>query len=365
MSKLHQLALTKIDGVGYILARLLIKHFEDASLIFKATKKQLLQVPGIGKLTAERIISTQALDLAAKELEYLEKKDVQLLYYSDEAYPYRLKNCIDAPIILYYKGTVDLNHPRILSVVGTRNATAYGKQLCLQVAHDLKNQDVVIISGLAYGIDIAMHVACLQHNIPTIGVLGHGVDRIYPNSHRSIAQEMLKNGGVLSEFPLNTNPERENFPKRNRVIAGMSDAVVIIEAAKKGGALITADLADSYNKDVFAFPGRVGDTYSEGCNHLIKTNKAALINAPKDILYYLGWDKLEINIQKKSIQRHIPIDLSVIELQIYKILEEGKQSIDFISKSTKLTQSQLSVALLGLELRGIIESWPGSLYSLS
>ncbi|MEE1885259.1 DNA-processing protein DprA [Pedobacter flavus] len=363
MSKLHQLAITKIEGVGYVLARLLIKHFGDASLIFKATKKQLMQIPGIGPLTAESIKSTNALKLAEEELRYLEKNNVQLIYYTDDNYPRRLRNCNDAPIILYYKGVADLNHLKILSVVGTRNATAYGRGLCEQLAASIYDKNILIISGLAYGIDIHMHSSCVKNNIPTIGILGHGVDRIYPRLHANVANQMLENGGILSEFPLKSVPDRENFPKRNRVIAGMADGVIVIEAAKKGGALITAELANSYNRDVFAYPGRAGDYFSEGCNFLIKTNKAALVQSADDILYYLGWDKI-LKSKPKPIQKQMPLDLSELEKQVYLALEKEDQHIDKLCVQLLIPQSKLNFTLVNLELKGIIKHLPGNMFAL-
>ncbi|RYG08220.1 MAG: DNA-protecting protein DprA, partial [Chitinophagaceae bacterium] len=290
MNMIHKIALTLIKGVGSMLSKNLLLHFGDAEAVFKASFAQLMKVDGIGEKTAKSILHTDAVTLAEKEIEFLEKHQIKLLFYTDEGYPKRLKNCYDAPILLYYKGTSDLNHPRVISIVGTRNATSYGKTLCKQLTEMLKPYDVLIVSGLAHGIDAAAHKECVQAEVPTVGVLGHGLDRIYPAVHRELAAKMIKNGGLLTEFLPGSNPDRENFPKRNRIIAGMADVTVVIEASIKGGALITAEIANSYNRDVYAFPGRVSDEFSEGCNFLIKTNRAGLINHPKDLIYYLGWD---------------------------------------------------------------------------
>lgn len=361
MSKLHQLALTKIEGIGYTYGRQLLQHFGSEEAIFTASKKDLMQIPGIGRVTAEKIKKSKALEEAAHEWEYIEKNNVELIFCTDPKFPRRLKHCHDAPLLLYYKGNVDLNHQRIISVVGTRKASRYGMQLCAEMAAVFSGQNILVVSGLAFGIDISMHSACVQHQIPTIGVLAHGVDKIYPAAHHRTVKDMLLNGGVLSEFGLGTFPERENFPKRNRIIAGMADAVVVVEAAKKGGALITANLGDSYSRDVFAFPGRVGDYFSEGCNHLIKTNRAALVQSGQDILYYLGWDQKENPAKQK--QQALPISLSDSESSIYQLLQAEPRQIDDLGNQLSMPQSQLSVLLLNMELQGIIQCLPGKLYA--
>lgn len=363
MSKVHQLALNKLDGIGYKLGRQLLRYFGDEVAVFSATNRELIEIPGIGKITVEKIRRSNAIEQAEAELSYLSKNNVELIFCTDDKFPRRLHQCVDAPMLLYYKGTADLNTSKILSVVGTRNASSYGLQLCESLAEELKGEDILVISGLAYGIDIGIHKACLKNGISTIGVLGHGVDKIYPSLHTKIADEMLEHGGVLSEFALKTFPDRENFPKRNRVIAGMADAVIVVEAAKKGGALITADIAHSYAKDIFAFPGRTSDPYSEGCNHLIKTNKAALVSHPSDILYYMGWDSKQRKSNLK-IQQELPLDLSERELSVYTELKAGNKHIDAIGSITGIVQSQLSPLLLSLELRGLIVCLPGNLYKV-
>ncbi|WP_370526653.1 DNA-processing protein DprA [Pedobacter sp. HDW13] len=222
-------------------------------------------------------------------------------FFSEANYPKRLKNCFDAPILLYFKGNANLNQQRIISIVGTRNATDYGRNLCRQLCEVLAPYNVLVVSGLAYGIDVAVHKECIANQTTTVGVLGHGLDRLYPQVHKAVSQKMVLNGGLLSEFPILTNPDRQNFPQRNRIIAGIADVTVVIEASIKGGALITAEIANSYNKDVYAFPGRTNDVYSEGCNFLIKTNRAGLINHPKDLMYYLGWGN-EVPEKKTHVQ---------------------------------------------------------------
>ena len=364
MSLKHQIALTLINGVGTLIAKKLLHHFGNAERVFSANLKELLQLDGIGKKTAEAILNTNAVALAEQELAFIEKHQIQVLFHEDENYPKRLKNCYDAPLLLYYKGTINLNQQRVISIVGTRNATAYGKMLCKQLTEVLKPYNVLIVSGLAHGIDAAAHKECVLAEVPTIGVLGHGLDRIYPAAHRELAAKMLKNGGLLTEFLPGSNPDRENFPKRNRIIAGMADATIVVEASIKGGALITAEIANSYNRDVYAFPGRVNDEFSEGCNFLIKTNRAGLINHPQDLIYYLGWDE-ETSTAKASLQVQLPLDLNKDERTVCEALLPSPLAIDDLFITTKIAQSKLAIILLTLEMKGIIVALPGKLYKLA
>lgn len=363
MTLISKIALTLIKGVGHVTAKNLLSNFGDADSIFKASKEALMQVPGVGAGIAAQILETDALEEAARQLRFLEKHKIETLFFKDDNYPRRLRECPDAPIILYYKGTADLNHARIVSIVGTRRATEYGKMLCRQLAETLRSYNVLVVSGLAYGIDIAAHKESLANEIPTIGVLGHGLDRIYPSMHKSIGQGMLRNGGLLTEFPLNTLPDRENFPKRNRIIAGIADVTIVVEATSKGGALITADIAGSYNRDVFAFPGRTTDEYSQGCNFLIKTNRAGLLNHARDLVYYLGWD----DPHRKSAERQLklPVGLSLEELSIVQVLRDAPAMVDEIAIKTTLQQSKLAIHLLSLEMQGVLTSLPGNVYRLN
>ena len=328
-----------------------------------AKKEMLLEIDGIGERIASSILSTDALVKAGKHLDFIERHKIQVLFYTDEDYPKRLKNCYDAPILLYFKGQADFNQKRVVSIVGTRNATPYGKELCKKLVAYLEPYDVLIVSGLAYGIDVCAHKESVFHEISTVGVLGHGLDRIYPAVHKELTVKMVHNGGLLTEFLPGTNPDRENFPKRNRIIAGIADATIVVEASIKGGALITAEIANSYNKDVYAFPGRVTDEFSEGCNFLIKTNRAGLINNPKDLIYYLGWDD-EID-QKQQIQTQMPLDLNKEEQRVYDVLKEEPIAIDDLSLKTKWPQSKLAIILLTLEMQGIIVSLPGKVYKIA
>ena len=363
MSTLHKIALTFIKSIGPVTAKNLLAYCGSAENIFLATKKQLLEIPGVGEKTVEAIRGSNALIRAQQELDFVEKHGIEVLFFSDEKYPKRLKNCCDAPILLYAKGTANLNHQRIISIVGTRNATAYGKNLCKELCEVLAPYNVLIVSGLAYGIDVTTHKECLINNIPTVGVLGHGLDRLYPKIHQSTSQKMVLNGGLLTEFPILTNPDRQNFPQRNRIIAGVADATIVVEASIKGGALITAEIANSYNKDVYAFPGRTNDAFSEGCNFLIKTNRAGLINNAHDLIYYLGWDD-EVKQKKKETQTTLHLSLTPNEQKVVGALQNGQRSIDELCIQLNIQQSKLSIVILTLEMQGIIVSLPGKIYKL-
>ncbi|TDG36581.1 DNA-protecting protein DprA [Pedobacter changchengzhani] len=364
MSTLHKIALTFIKSIGPVNAKNLLAYCGSAENVFSATKAQLLQIPGIGQKTVEAILNTNALKRAEEELLFVEKHGIEVLFFSDENYPKRLKNCIDSPVLLYFKGKADLNHTRILSIVGTRNATEYGKNLCKQLCEVLAPYNVLIISGLAYGIDVTAHKECIANDITNIGVLGHGLDRLYPQLHKSVSQKMVLNGGLLTEYPTQTNPDRQNFPQRNRIIAGIADATIVVEASIKGGALITAEIANSYNKDVYAFPGRTTDVFSEGCNFLIKTNRAGLINNAKDLIYYLGWDD-EVKQQKISAQTTLKLNLTANEQKVVDTLQNGQLAIDELAIALNIQQSKLAIVILTLEMQGIIVSLPGKVYKLA
>ena len=287
---LYQIAATLLSSVGDVNGKKLVEFCGSAEAVFTEKKQLLKKIPGIGDSTVNAIINSkkEALLRAEKEIKFIEKTNVIPLFFTDENYPQRLTHCIDAPMMLYYKGNANLNHSKIISVVGTRSITEYGKVCCSSIIKGFEGSGVLVVSGLAYGVDTCAHKEALKYNLPTIGVLAHGLDKLYPQTNLELARKMLDQGGLLTDFMSQTNPDKENFPKRKRIIAGMADAVIVIEAAKRGGALITADIANSYNRDVFAVPGRIGDTYSEGCNHFIKTNKALLVQTADDIRYIMG-----------------------------------------------------------------------------
>ncbi len=362
MSLVHKIALTLIKNIGSIQARKLLLAFGDAESIFNAPKYKLLKIEGIGDKIADSILNTDALIRAEEQLEFISKNQIEVLFYTDANYPKRLRNCYDAPILLYFKGKVNFNQKRVVGVVGTRNATAYGKELCKNLVEYLKPYDVLIVSGLAYGIDIAAHKESVTQGMETVGVLGHGLDRVYPYEHFKIATTMVENGGLLTEFLPETIPDKENFPKRNRIIAGLCDVVVVVEASSKGGALITADIANSYARDVYAFPGRTTDQYSAGCNFLIKTNRAGLINHPKDLIYYLAWDD---EPKTKQLQIQLPLNLNELELQIVDQLKVTAMDVDELSYKTNLSKSKLAMTLLTLEMQGLVINLPGKQYQLA
>jgi DNA processing protein len=364
MSVLHQIALSCINGIGPVLARNLISFCGSPEEVFRARKKVLSRVPGIGPRTIELISSQKAFDRAERELAFIEKYKINPLFLTDEGYPKRLKNCFDAPVMLYFKGNADLNSGKVISIVGTRSSTEYGKEVCRSLLADLKIHDPLIISGLAYGIDFMAHREALKNSMATVGIMAHGLDRIYPSQHRALAEKMVINGGLLTEFMSGTVPDRENFPKRNRIIAGLADITIVVEANIKGGALITAELANSYNRDVFAYPGRVSDEFSSGCNLLIKTNRANLMTKMADIEYMVGWVKPDGSVG--ASQLCLPIDLSSDEKAIMEILaEKGNLLVDDLSTLAGFSQSKLAITILGMEMKGLLISLPGKVYKLA
>ena len=364
MSLLHQIALTKVHGVGPVAARHLISHFGNAAPIFSASKKQLMTIPGIGIRLAEHILDVKALREAEKELLFIEKHGIKVLFWNSESYPKRLAECADAPILLYYKGNADLASSRIVSIVGTRNATTYGKSICAEFIKALAPYNVTIISGLAYGIDSYAHRNALAQGIPTVGVLGHGLDRIYPATNRELAAKMLDSGGLLTEFASGTNPDKQNFPMRNRIIAGLADVTIVVEAAARGGALITAEIANTYNRDVCAFPGNLDREFSAGCNYLIKTNRAHLITGAKDLEYLMNWELVQATTQPKQLELHTSLNPS--EQRAYEIIEAaGQATIDELSLQLQWPQSKLAITLLELEMKGVIIALPGKVYRIT
>lgn len=355
----YQIAITLIPGIGDVNAKKLISYCGSAEAVFKESKKNLLKIPGMGVATVNSILSQNVLDRAENEIKYIENNNINTHYFLDKNYPIRLKNCLDSPVMLYYNGNADLNAKRVISIVGTRRSTAYGREVCDQLIRDLAGPGLLVVSGLAYGIDTQAHRSAVENSIPTVGILAHGLDRLYPAQNRALSEKMLENGGLLTDFMSGTNPDRENFPKRNRIVAGLADALVVVESAKRGGALITANIANSYNRDVFAFPGKVNDKYSEGCNYLIKTNKAALIQSVSDIRYLMNWDETK----KPGKQAKLFRELNAEESQVIDILKNGDPvGIDYIVMQSKLSNSKIAAILLGLEFDGMVSSLPGKMY---
>jgi DNA processing protein len=359
----YQIAITLISGIGDIVGKKLISYCGGVEAVFKQSRRALLKIPGIGITTVNNILEQNVLRRAEQEIDFIIKNNVRTLFYKDADYPVRLLNCDDSPIMLYYKGNCDLNRNRIISFVGTRKSTQRGKINCEKFIDDLKTKNVVIVSGLAYGIDSIAHRHAVKEKIDTVAVLGHGLDRIYPYQNRELANRIIENGGLLTEFMSGTNPDKQNFPKRNRIVAGMSDAIVVIESGERGGALITADIANSYNRDVFALPGRITDKYSKGCNVLIKTNKAALAESAKDISYIMSWDDIENKVTVK--QRDMFFKFSDEEKLIFDTLNvDVPIGIDKIIANVDLPPSKVSSVLLSLEFEGVVQSLPGKLYTI-
>lgn len=357
--KLYQVGITLISGVGPILAKKLIAYCGGAEAVFKDKPSHLQKIPGIGTSLAKAISTQKILSRAEAELRFVEKHHLHLDYYLDKSYPYRLKRCEDAPVVLYSQGRFDWNTDRVVSIVGTRRASSYGKKQCAKLVEELAAMNVLVVSGLAYGIDTVAHKSAVKNGLSTIGVLAHGLDRVYPSANSSLAQKMCDNGGLVSEFLSETNPDRENFVKRNRIVAGLSDATIVVESTKRGGALITADIANSYHRDVFAIPGRLEDAASEGCNHFIKTNRAALLSSTKDISYLLGWGE-------QPHSKQLPLfDLSPDEQEVATILREaGPLPIDQLFAQLSISSGRLSQLLLQLELKQVIRALPGKRYAL-
>lgn len=361
---LYHIALTSIPNIGDITAKKLIAYCGSSEQVFKDKKSLLEKVPGIGSVYAKSIVEhkSEALNIAEEELKYIQQNEIVPLFFLNENYPKRLVHCEDSPILLYTKGVVDFNAQKVISIVGTRRATEYGKEFCEKIIEDLGPHKPLIVSGLAYGVDVAAHKAAVKNKLSTVGVLAHGLDRLYPAQHKGIAKEMLENGGLATDFKSGTNPDRENFPKRNRIVAGLSDLTIVVESSKKGGSLITAGLANSYNRDVFALPGKLSDSQSEGCNWLIKTNKAALIQSAKDIEYIMNW---EVTETKQNQQASLFVDLTPEQERLRALLnQKEKTTIDELSLLAKMPMSQTTSLLLEMEFGGIVKSLPGKMYKL-
>lgn len=362
-NRLALLALHFIPGIGDYLLKQLVNYSGSAEKVFQTPKGKLLRIPGVGEVTAAAIKTGKTFEAAEKELRKAEKENVHLIFFSDNNYPSRLKHVNDAPSLIYTKGSIDFENPKTIGIVGTRKATQYGRERVEDFIRDLVPHGPLIVSGLAYGIDIHAHKHSVKNNLPTIGVMGSGMDNIYPSSHKEIARQMMVNGGLVTEHRFGTQPDAHNFPARNRIVAALSDAVVIVEAAEKGGALITAEIANSYNKDVFAFPGNIGQSHSEGCNNLIKSNRAHLITSVRDLEYITGWilGQAPAKTEVASLENFEPNEQVVLRA----LLENNKQlMIDEISWKTNVPIGQLASILLSLEFKGAVASLPGKIYKV-
>ena len=363
---IHKIAISLIPGIGSVTAKSLIAYTGSAEQVFREKEKALRLIPGVGSILAKNIINSDVMSRAGKEVEFLQKNQVNALFYLDDDYPQRLLGCTDAPVILYEKGNPPLNCAKVISIVGTRHATEYGKNLVDHFISALAERGyrALIVSGLAYGIDIQSHKSALRTGLPTVAVMGHGLETVYPALHTAIAKEMTENqGGLVSDFLSNSPIDRTNFLRRNRIIAGLSDATIVVESAKKGGALVTAEIANSYNRDVFAFPGRVGDPYSEGCHFLIKSNRAVLIESVNDLEYVMNWSATQS--QPDAVQPCLFYDFSADEKLIVDLLRaEGETPIDLICIKTALPMNKVSPTLLNLEFAGIVKGLPGKVFKV-
>lgn len=357
----YQIALTLLPGVGDIVGKKFVSYCGSAEAIFKETRKSLEKISGMREATVEAVCKAKEyLNRADEEIKFMEEHDIRPLFYLDSDYPRRLLQCEDSPLMLYYKGKANLNASRIVAIVGTRNITEYGKANCQQLVEDLVDDNVLIISGLAYGVDTAAHKASLKNGIPTVGITGCGMQQVYPAVNKKLASDMVEQGGgILTECMSGTLPDRENFPRRNRIIAGMADAVVVVESAMKGGSLITADLGNAYNRDVFAYPGRVMDLFSQGCNYLIRTNRAHLIEGVQNLRYVMGW-----NVEKK-IEKQTALFREYTEEEKLVMDSFGQNAVvalDDMIVNTGLPTTKLAAILLSLEFDGVLMALPGKRY---
>jgi len=361
---LHDIALSLISGVGSITARQLISYAGSSQAVLSMRRKDLLQIPGIGETMADRILQANTLSRAEEELRFIERYKIKALTFRDSAYPERLRQCPDAPLVLYVKGEANLNAEHMIAVVGTRSATSYGKKMCYELIDRLtaKGYRFTVVSGLAYGIDVAAHRASLKAKQPTIAVLGHGLSSIYPPLHAQVAREICREGALVTDFVSDVKAERKNFLRRNRIIAGLSEATIVVESAEKGGALVTADIAVSYNRDVLAFPGKATDTYSAGCNRLIRLNKAALIASASDLEYALGWipEKKDNARQQALFTEPQGIEKDILDM----LRTRGPMLVDELALAADIPVNKLAGILLNLELSGRVECLPGKVYQL-
>jgi DNA processing protein len=355
---LYTLALQKAFKIGDITAKKLIEHCGSPEAIFKEKSRILETINGIGSFISKSLQDNTLLIKAENELKYIEKNNIKHWYFKDDHYPEKLKNCIDSPILLFHSGNIDLKKKKTISIVGTRNITNYGRKICEEIIEELSIFNPIIVSGLAYGTDITAHKAAIKNKIQNIACMAHGLNQIYPKVHKRYVQDIESNGGFITEFWSSSNPDRENFIKRNRIIAGLSEATLVIESAERGGSLVTADIANSYNKEVFAIPGKPDDPLSIGTNNLIKHQKAQLVTSAADIIYMLNWHTL--GKKNKVIQPELFIELSDKERKIISFLKgNGKATLDAIAISNSLPIHTISSSLLNLELKGVVRPHPG------
>ncbi len=356
----YVLALQRVEGVGDIMAKKLLTHCGTAEEIFKTKASQLSAIDGVGSMLLKNLKDKSVFEKAHQELQFVQSNDIVVSYFQDENYPERLKHCIDGPVLLFSSGTINLKKKKVISIVGTRQITSYGTEFCRKLIEDLAPLDPVIVSGFAYGVDIVAHQLAMEYNLQTIGVVAHGLNQIYPKTHKKYVAKVEENGGFMTEFWSSSNPDKENFVRRNRIVAGMSEATIVIESADRGGSLITANMANDYNRDVFAVPGRTTDKYSQGCNNLIKTQKANVLTGAADLIYILNWD---IEKETKPVQKQLFVSLDDEEQKVYDyLLKTGKEMLDIIALQCDFPIYRISGILLNMELKGVIRPLPGKLF---
>lgn len=362
-SKYYQVAISLLPGIGNLLARQLISYCGSAEKVFSTTKHKLMQIPGIGHKTAETILRHANLKRAEELVRQCQSQDIKILHFTDLDYPCRLNGLYDAPAILFYKGSASLNPSKAVSIVGTRRVTAYGRATTERIVSELKVHNATIISGLAFGVDHLAHCEALKLGLPTIGVIAGGLKHIYPALHQKTAERMCHRGGILTEYEPDITPEAHFFPERNRLIAGLSDAVIVVEAARKGGALITAEYANNYHREVLAVPGQVGQHFSEGCNHLIKVHKANIYTSISDLEYLLNWEE---KLKDESRAADSFSELSIPEKKLVKLLQQHTEGllIDELSWKSQIPVHQIASHLLNLEFRDIVKALPGKKFRL-
>lgn len=358
---LYALALQHVPNIGDITAKRLISHCGSAEAVLKEKKQNLVKIGGIGSFLLSALFKKNHLKEAEKEIDFINNNNIKVTYYKDKSYPDKLKHCIDGPILLFQSGNIDLDNKHIISIVGTRKVTSNGIAFCESLIEELAPFNPIIVSGMAYGTDITVHKLAVKNNLQTIGCLAHGLNTIYPKVHKKYMVDIEKNGGFFTDFWSTDKLDRNNFLKRNRVIAGLSEATIVIESAKKGGSLVTADIANSYNRDVFAVPGRTTDSQSVGCNDLIKHQKAHMLSTPLDVPYILNW-QLNEN-EKGAVQKQLFVELDTAEKTIYNYLKENeKQQLDVIAINCNMPIFKVASILLTMELKGVIRPLPGKLF---
>ncbi|MFT5646068.1 MAG: DNA processing protein [Aureispira sp.] len=356
----YLLALQRVEGVGDIIAKKLLTHCGSAEAVFKTKTTQLAAIDGVGSMLLRSLKDKSIFQKANLELEFIKSNDFNAISFQDKKYPDRLRHCIDGPLLLFTSGNIDLKNRKIISIVGTRQITSYGTEFCRKLIEDLAPLDPIIVSGFAYGVDIVAHQLAMEQKLQTIGVLAHGLNQIYPKTHKKYVAKVEENGGFMTEFWSSSNPDKENFVRRNRIVAGMSEATIVIESADRGGSLITANIANDYNRDVFAVPGRVTDKYSQGCNNLIKTQKANVLTSAADLVYILNWD---IQKDTKPVQKQLFVTLEDDEQKVYDyLLKTGKELMDIIALRCDFPIYKISGMLLNMELKGVVRPLPGKLF---